>query len=49
MKFLKMSLDLLTKIKLAPVINGAISGSMIEAGSLWSQNPVAIYVVRRPG
>ncbi len=49
MKMLKMSLDLLSKIQIAPVANGAVIGSSFDAGMLWSQTPAAIFVIRRPG
>jgi hypothetical protein len=39
----------LSEIKLAPVQNGAIVGEQINAGSLWSDGPALVYVVRRPG
>ena len=39
----------ISKIKLTPVIKGAVAGAPIEAGSLWSNQPVMIHVVRRPG
>jgi len=41
--------EALNKIKLAPVSKGAVAGAPIEAGSLWSNQPVMIHVVRRPG
>ena len=43
------SSKILTSIKLSPVIKGAVAGAPIEAGSLWSNQPVMIHVVRRPG
>lgn len=39
----------LGQTKLAPVINGAISGGNINAEFLWSQGPAAFFVIRRPG
>jgi len=44
-----ISSKILTSIKLSPVIKGAVAGAPIEAGSLWSNQPVMIHVVRRPG
>jgi hypothetical protein len=41
--------DPLAKISLTPVKNGAVAGEPIEAGQLWSNKPVLLYVVRRPG
>jgi hypothetical protein len=39
----------LAQIRLSPVIAGAISGDPILSGSLWSQTPAMVYVIRRPG
>jgi hypothetical protein len=39
----------LSKIKVAPVTSGAVSGPEFEAGALWEDSPVLLYVVRRPG
>jgi hypothetical protein len=43
------AIESLKKIRLSPVLRGAIAGEPIEAGSLWSHEPVMIHVVRRPG
>jgi len=41
--------ELLARIRVSPVQNGAIVGEQIDVGSLWADGPVLIQVVRRPG
>lgn len=43
------AIESLKRIRLSPVLRGAIAGEPIEAGSLWAHEPVMIHVVRRPG
>lgn len=41
--------EMLARIRVSPVENGAIVGEQIDVGSLWAEGPVMIQVVRRPG
>jgi hypothetical protein len=45
----KAAADVLARIRVAPVTNGAISGERFEAGQIWADKPTMVYVVRRPG
>lgn len=45
---MKATIDL-ARIRLSPVLAGAIAGESIESGSLWSSGPVMLFVIRRPG
>lgn len=49
MKAVKMALQTLADVSLVPILNGAVAGSAISAGNLWSEGPAAIFVIRRPG
>ena len=49
MRALNMALQALAEVSLTPILNGAVAGPAILAGSLWSEGPAAIFVVRRPG
>ena len=42
-------METLSKIQVALVQNGAVSGSFFEAGAIWSDQPTFIFVTRRPG
>lgn len=45
----KVAAETLSKIRLSPIVNGAIQGDAFNAGDIWSDSPAIIYVVRRPG
>ncbi len=45
----KVAAETLSKIRLSPIVNGAIQGDAFNAGDIWSDGPAIIYVVRRPG
>lgn len=49
MKAAKMALQTLAEVSLTPILNGAVAGAAISAGTLWSEGPAAIFVIRRPG
>ena len=42
-------METLSKIQVALIQNGAISGEFFDAANIWSEQATFIFVARRPG